>query len=698
MPHSTARFYESLLGRMVLYVILPMGIIWILVILFATSRNFANLRRLSEERLIAETSLVALQLESGNRSAIGAAKRMAEAQVAGMFGQRQMSIDFARLVLEDKKDITAAYFGYAPNADKQDAASLVKLPAESAESIDALPAESMDATGRFIPYWFRSFAKGNQVELEPCVDMDSSLYYKGVKETFERTGTAEAIITEPYVYRDKMIVEQVYPIVIEGKFAGVAGVDRALKDVERDLRRIAARENVDLFLVSSGGTFIAATSDPVRETSADTTGLLKTQAVAETVYGTLFNKLFVDLQQTPVLVADDPMTQEPSYFVAAAISTGGWKVVLREPERRVVAAIWRELRVGVSVAILAFTAIVALLMWGTFRLTRRIKLAVEAADQVARGDLTREIEPGRCRDETGRLLHAAKAMMENLNNLVGKVKRASIQLNSTATELAATGHQQEATARSFGASTNEMAAALKENTATGAELVQTMDQVSEVATGTATLATEGHASLQDIEANMRGLDQATGSIAEKLAVINEKASNITGIVTTITKVADQTNLLSVNAAIEAEKAGEYGVGFLVVAREIRRLADQTASSTLDIEQMVQQMQSAVSTGVMEMDRFTDQVRRAVDDVGTISQQMGQIIERVDANSASFKLVNESMVSQSQGAEQISDAMEQLTLGVAQTREALKENAQAADDLHAAIGELKTAIASFRLKD
>ena len=314
------------------------------------------------------------------------------------------------------------------------------------------------------------------------------------------------------------------------------------------------------------------------------------------------------------------------------------------------------------------------------------------------GRTTQDLADEQGGDEAEQLLLAIRIMTENLSSLIGKVKRASIQLNSTATELAATGHQQEATARSFGASTNEMAAALKENTATGAELVQTMDEVSEVATGTATLATEGHASLQEIETNMRGLDQATGSIAEKLAVINERASNITGIVTTITKVADQTNLLSVNAAIEAEKAGEYGVGFLVVAREIRRLADQTASSTLDIEQMVQQMQSAVSTGVMEMDRFTDQVRRAVDDVGTISLQMGQIIERVDANSASFKLVNESMVSQSQGAEQISDAMEQLTLGVAQTREALKENAQAADDLHAAIGELKTAIASFRLKD
>ena len=80
------------------------------------------------------------------------------------------------------------------------------------------------------------------------------------------------------------------------------------------------------------------------------------------------------------------------------------------------------------------------------------------------------------------------------------------------------------------------------------------------------------------------------------------------VVTTITKVADQTNLLSINAAIEAEKAGEYGRGFLVVAREIRRLADQTAVATLDIENMVRHMQDAVSAGVMQMDKFSDEVR------------------------------------------------------------------------------------------
>ena len=82
----------------------------------------------------------------------------------------------------------------------------------------------------------------------------------------------------------------------------------------------------------------------------------------------------------------------------------------------------------------------------------------------------------------------------------------------------------------------------------------------------------------------------------KLEVLNEKASNINQVVTTITKVADQTNLLSLNAAIEAEKAGEHGRGFAVVATEIRRLADQTAIASYDIEQLVKEMQSAVSAG------------------------------------------------------------------------------------------------------
>ena len=135
------------------------------------------------------------------------------------------------------------------------------------------------------------------------------------------------------------------------------------------------------------------------------------------------------------------------------------------------------------------------------------------------------------------------------------------------------------------------------------------------------LAGSGQAGLARMEETMRQVMEAAGSINAKLAVLNEKAGNINQVVTTITKVADQTNLLSLNAAIEAEKAGEYGRGFAVVATEIRRLADQTAVATYDIEQMVKEMQSAVSAGVMGMDKFSEEVRRGMQEVQQVGGQL-----------------------------------------------------------------------------
>ncbi|TFG94393.1 MAG: methyl-accepting chemotaxis protein, partial [Myxococcales bacterium] len=151
-----------------------------------------------------------------------------------------------------------------------------------------------------------------------------------------------------------------------------------------------------------------------------------------------------------------------------------------------------------------------------------------------------------------------------------------------------------------------------------------------------------------------------------------RASSINLVVTTITKVADQTNLLSVNAAIEAEKAGEYGLGFLVVAREIRRLADQAAVATLDIEEMVRQMHAAVSAGVMEMDKFDDEVRSSVSSVQTVSGQLGGVIEQVEELNGRFDALRGGMRSQALGADQINDAMSSLAAGAEQTETSMRE--------------------------
>ena len=195
--------------------------------------------------------------------------------------------------------------------------------------------------------------------------------------------------------------------------------------------------------------------------------------------------------------------------------------------------------------------------------------------------------------------------------------------------------------------------------ATSQELVQTMHDVARMSASNATAAENSQANLAHMETTMQTLEKATRLIADRLGLINERAANITSVVSTIAKVAAQTNLLSLNAAIEAEKAGEHGLGFAVVAREIRRLADQTAEATLDIEHIVKEMTSAVSAGVVGIDNFAHDVRQGAEEIRTVGAHLAQIITQVQTLTSRFDTVHAGMQDQVQGAQQISAAMEQL---------------------------------------
>ncbi|MCT7958405.1 methyl-accepting chemotaxis protein [Laspinema palackyanum] len=322
---------------------------------------------------------------------------------------------------------------------------------------------------------------------------------------------------------------------------------------------------------------------------------------------------------------------------------------------------------------------------------------VRVAEKISSGDLTTQVKVTETQDEIGRLTVAFAQMTQKLNSLIRQVQHSGIQITSSTTEIAASGKQLEATVTEQVASTNQVVATAKEIAATSGELVKTMDQVGELAGQTAIAAGTGQQEIVRMETTMRQLANATASISAKLGVISEKANNINSVVTTITKVADQTNLLSLNAAIEAEKAGEYGTGFAVVAREIRRLADQTAIATLDIESMVKDMQSAVSTGVMEMDKFTTEVSRGVEDVRTISGQIGKIIERVQSLTPRFDAVTKGMEDQSEGAQQISDAMVQLSEASRQTAQSLRDTNRAIEQLNEAAQGLQREISFFKVQ-
>lgn len=354
--------------------------------------------------------------------------------------------------------------------------------------------------------------------------------------------------------------------------------------------------------------------------------------------------------------------------------------------RRLVAAAPTIMLLGLLLAI----GLVYFFTAGISRMTSELE---RAADDIGQGKFSSRVE-FRATNELGRLALAFNHMAENLAVLVGAVHQSSAQLNASTLEIATTAREQEATASEIAVTTREVGATARAISVTSQELASTVKQVAAVAEQTATLAGAGQTDLTRLDTTMRQVTEASDSVSMRLAVLSEKAGNITSIVTTIVKVADQTNLLSLNAAIEAEKAGEYGRGFAVVAAEIRRLADQTAVATGDIERIIKEMQSAVTAGVMGMDKFSDEVRRGVDASLQVSHQLAEIISKVQALAPHFDMVNHGMQSQADGARQISEALAQLSASAQQTVESLAQSNRTIAQLNAASRGLQAGVDRF----
>lgn len=319
-----------------------------------------------------------------------------------------------------------------------------------------------------------------------------------------------------------------------------------------------------------------------------------------------------------------------------------------------------------------------------------------AVERMGGGDFTSRLALEQ-RDEFGKLGGGFDRMGDDLTSLISRVQESGIRVNQSITEMAATLREQQATTKEVAATTQEIGATSKEIFAVSKTLVRTMGEVVQVAEQTGQSAGSGQVGLDRMAKTMQGITETSATVAEKLAVLNEKAGRINTVVTTINKVADQTNLLSLNAAIEAEKAGEYGLGFAVVAREIRRLADQTAVATYDIERMVKEMESAVNAGVMGMERFSSEVRQGVADVREVGGQLAQIIEQVQALTPRFEAVNEGMQSQATAAQQISESLTQLSEATQQTAESLEQSNGVIGQLGESARGLHEGVARFKVR-
>ncbi|MEN3950053.1 methyl-accepting chemotaxis protein [Iodidimonas sp. SYSU 1G8] len=688
----------GLRGKLALMGLLPMALLLGLLVAVQGWMLFSAHREGGEALLRTEVHEAALIHEGTARVANAVPQTLALAQQHGLFGKRAESLALHRAAVEAFPQFTGSAIAYEPNIDGQDAAFLASATAEQREALSE--------TGRFIAYWFRD-PQSKATRLAPLTGLENNYYYRGVRNRFdgepESTGVTvdgglsklwgdpspsgsspiRPMITEPYMYEGKLMVEHVFPIVIDGTFVGVTSADLSLEQLDEQLKSYRRYDGAQFILISERGRIIADTSSAA----------LRTKRLEDTPRAAILEAVYKG-GDSFFQVSEDPVTGEEAYFVSSRIPTNGWRLVMIVPQSEVLAPAWRGVRYSVLIAGVGALALILLVASLINAVAGRMGVAAGAAERVAHGDLTVTVPTGG-NDESGRLLDAVGTMVKSLTSLVQGLKFASVQLVSTATGIAAISREQEGNVTDLGASSSQIAAAVREIGATSVELSKTMGEITSATEATANMASTGQTSLSSMERAMGGLGQATSTISEKLSVISDRATNIGSVVTTITKVADQTNLLSLNAAIEAEKAGEAGRGFAVVAREIRRLADQTAVATLDIDTLVREMQSAVSSGVMEMDRFTEEVRRSVGDAAAVGQQFAAILEQIQTLSPRLAALHDGMQSQNVGEQQINEAMLQLVEIARRSADSLHDFHQSTDQLNTAVAALESELGRFK---
>jgi methyl-accepting chemotaxis protein len=670
-------FRRTLLGQALFFGVLPAALVVLMVSGINGQRAMRSIASRIERDLASESAAAVREIELRNGRNIELVRMMSMAQESGQFGRRAETLRMLERVMRTNPTVYAAYIAYEPGADGQDAAGVQA----------GVPANALGEGGRFYPYFKRDPKSPSGFRLEQLQETedDGGLWYRVPKQRFERSGVVDAVITKPYTYLGTDIIEHVVPIVRDGRFLGVAGLDIALTDLQARLDEIAQRLDADVFL-ETRGYFVAATTD----TTAGTR--LRTTEVAKSSLAPLFDAPAT--KGVEIRSAEGSAADEDCFVVSATVPTGGWKLVVRKPASAVLGELAQILVLNLLTVLAGIAVIVSILAYSAMRLSRRVRAAQSVAERIAIGDLTARAIEVRGDDESARLVRAMNTMNADLATIVSAVRAASTRLAATSAQLAATTREQGATASSFGGSTAQIAAAIREISATGDELLRSVQSVDAGARRTAEAAAAGRGRLDAMAASMSQLDGATAEIGDRLEVIAEKAAAIGSVVVTITKVAEQTNLLSVNAAIEAEKAGDAGYGFLVVAREIRRLADQTAVATLDIERMVRQMQDSVSAGVMEMKRFAVEMRTGTGDAKRIANDLAGIMNEMNAAFASFSEVQRGMTSQSLGVGQIEEAANQVAAGAQQTASSAAEAARVADEVAHAVAVLQDAAARF----
>ncbi len=617
-------------------------------------------------------NMIAITLEKAMNTAKTLAFAM-EGIISEGPGDRDQANAMLSSIIRQNPDLTAVWTCWEPDAfDGRDS--------EFANT------KNHDSTGRFIPYWFRLDGK---VDAEALVDYDKpgdGDYYLLAKNTGRET------MMEPFSYdvggKKTLMTTMTVPIKLAGKVVGAAGVDMGLEKINEITKAVHLYDTGFGRLLSHTG-IVAGHNDESRVglmagefegTGGD--GMLRRLQAGES---------WIDESWSAVL----KQNTFKSFSPVKVGNTAPWSFSTVILEEEIMASSNKTLRLIILISVLGSLLIAAAVWLIARRIAKPVRRVAELAERAKSGDLTitREEFGIRSRDELGEMADSLAAMIENQAETVSGIQTLANIVSSTAENLAALSQESNASMEEVRSHLSEAAGLSESNAASIEEGTAGVEEVAGGAQSMAKAAIESASAGELVVETSAGAVSEMDSVVSDLGAVGDKArqsvdmlgrleeavKDISGFVSVIVSIADQTNLLALNAAIEAARAGEAGRGFAVVADEVRKLAEESARAAAQVSSLIQILGDS-TRGSIEATAEAGEIMGATigraREAGAGLQEGMKEIRRLVDNIRDIAATSEE---QAASSEEMASAMDQLSKGTVQITDLIRNISEASDE-------------------
>nr|WP_305733469.1 methyl-accepting chemotaxis protein [Trichlorobacter ammonificans] len=360
---------------------------------------------------------------------------------------------------------------------------------------------------------------------------------------------------------------------------------------------------------------------------------------------------------------------------------------------------WQQLKNGLYLVSGVTVGLVVIISLISVAVTRRLLRCIgtdpeqlaEIADRVAHGDLTVRFEQGK-----GGVYDAMRSMVDNLRQIMDKVNQSAHAVSTSSVQLNANAAQMSTSSQEVVCQAATVATASEEMAATSSDIASNCHQAAESSRHASATAQSGAAIVRSTVDGMNRIADKVRSSAGVVEQLGTRSDQIGAIVATIEDIADQTNLLALNAAIEAARAGEQGRGFAVVADEVRALAERTTKATHEIGQMIKSIQSETRQAVRAMEEGVDEVEVGTAEAAKSGRALEEILERINDVTLQINQIATAAEEQTATTREISNNIQQISDVVEKGARSSQEISQASSVLSRLSVDLQELVRRFRL--